>query len=109
VIDDAHVYEMKCNFVEAKHLGCYNRAPRRVAPPSFAPPLASPRRSSPVAAGSGYVRAVRATRRPSAKRRAAAGAWSAAAGGRSAEDRLRAAGAVAPGIHDWLAPMLCCC
>ena len=23
-IDDAHVYEMKCNFVGAKHLGCYN-------------------------------------------------------------------------------------
>ena len=22
-IDDAHVYEMKCTFVEAKHLGCY--------------------------------------------------------------------------------------
>ena len=22
-IDDAHVYEMKCNFVGAKHLGCY--------------------------------------------------------------------------------------
>ena len=23
-IDDAHVYEIKCNFVEAKHLGCYS-------------------------------------------------------------------------------------
>ena len=23
-IDDAHVYEMKCNNVGAKHLGCYN-------------------------------------------------------------------------------------
>ena len=23
-IDDAYVYEMTCNFVEAKHLGCYN-------------------------------------------------------------------------------------
>ena len=23
-IDDAHVYEMKCNFMGAKHLGCYN-------------------------------------------------------------------------------------
>ena len=23
-IDDAHVYEMKCTFVGAKHLGCYN-------------------------------------------------------------------------------------
>ena len=22
-MDDAYVYEMKCNFVEAKHLGCY--------------------------------------------------------------------------------------
>ena len=22
-IDDAHVYKMKCNFVGAKHLGCY--------------------------------------------------------------------------------------
>ena len=22
-IDDAHVYEMKCNYVKAKHLGCY--------------------------------------------------------------------------------------
>ena len=24
-IDDAHVYEMKCTFVEAKHLGCYRQ------------------------------------------------------------------------------------
>ena len=23
-IDDAYVYEMTCNFVEAKHLGCYS-------------------------------------------------------------------------------------
>ena len=23
-IDHAHVYEMKCTFVEAKHLGCYS-------------------------------------------------------------------------------------
>ena len=23
-IDDAHGYEMKCNFVGAKHLGCYS-------------------------------------------------------------------------------------
>ena len=23
-MDDAYVYEVKCNFVEAKHLGCYN-------------------------------------------------------------------------------------
>ena len=22
-MDDAYVYEMKCNYVEAKHLGCY--------------------------------------------------------------------------------------
>ena len=22
-MDDAYVYEMKCTFVEAKHLGCY--------------------------------------------------------------------------------------
>ena len=26
-IDDAHVYEMKCNFVGAKHLGCYSPPP----------------------------------------------------------------------------------
>ena len=25
-IDDAYVYEMKCTFVEAKHLGCYTLA-----------------------------------------------------------------------------------
>ena len=24
-IDDAHGYEMKCNFVGAKHLGCYTQ------------------------------------------------------------------------------------
>ena len=24
-IDDAYVYEMTCNYVEAKHLGCYSR------------------------------------------------------------------------------------
>ena len=23
-VDDAHVYEIKCNFVGAKHLGCYS-------------------------------------------------------------------------------------
>jgi transposase InsO family protein len=23
-MDDAYVYEMKCNYVEAKHLGCYS-------------------------------------------------------------------------------------
>ena len=29
-MDDAYVYEMKCNLVEAKHLGCYTNP----APPS---------------------------------------------------------------------------
>ena len=24
-MDDAYVYEMTCNFVEAKHLGCYRK------------------------------------------------------------------------------------
>jgi len=28
-IDDAHVYEMKCTFVGAKHLGCYSPPPLR--------------------------------------------------------------------------------
>ena len=31
-IDDAYIYEMTCNFVEAKHLGCYTGAGANLHP-----------------------------------------------------------------------------
>ena len=34
-IDDAHVYEMKCTFVEAKHLGCYSPPPLEKSRPEI--------------------------------------------------------------------------
>ena len=34
-IDDAYVYEMKCNLVEAKHLGCYSPPPLEKSRPEI--------------------------------------------------------------------------
>ena len=34
-IDDAYVYEMTCNLVEAKHLGCYSPPPLEKSHPEI--------------------------------------------------------------------------
>ena len=34
-MNDAYVYEMKYNLVEAKHLGCYNHSSRPVVSPEM--------------------------------------------------------------------------